>query len=48
MDENILKSLDSSEKENLQQGLKALIEQTYVIENEYKQLNENYTALRQW
>ncbi|MBX2078765.1 HAMP domain-containing histidine kinase [Campylobacter peloridis] len=47
MDENILKSLDSSEKENLQQGLKALIEQTYVIENEYKQLNENYTALRQ-
>lgn len=47
MDENILKSLDSSEKENLQQGLKALIEQTYVIENEYKQLNENYIALRQ-
>ncbi|TXE88965.1 HAMP domain-containing histidine kinase [Campylobacter volucris] len=47
MDENILKSLDSSEKEDLQKGLKFLIEQTYVVENAYNQLNENYTALMQ-
>lgn len=47
MNEDILKSLDSSEKANLQKGLEALIEQTYVIEKEYKQLNENYISLRQ-
>ncbi len=47
MDKEILKSLDSKEKEQLELGLKSLIEQTYVIENEYKQLNENYTQLRQ-
>lgn len=47
MDKNILKSLDSSEKEDLQKGLKFLIEQTYVVENAYNQLNENYTALMQ-
>ncbi|WP_291951715.1 HAMP domain-containing sensor histidine kinase [Campylobacter sp.] len=47
MDENILKSLDSNEKEDLQRGLKFLIEQTYVVENAYNQLNENYIALMQ-
>lgn len=47
MDKNILKSLDSSEKEDLQKGLKFLIEQTYVVENAYNQLNKNYTALMQ-
>ncbi|MBK1973353.1 HAMP domain-containing histidine kinase [Campylobacter sp. TTU-622] len=46
MNENILKSLDSNEKETLQEGLKNLIEQTYVIENEYKILNESYNSLR--
>lgn len=46
MDKNILKSLDADEKETLQKGLESLIEQTYVIENEYKILNENYNALR--
>jgi len=46
MNENILKSLDASEKETLQKGLQSLIEQTYVIENEYKVLNENYNSLR--
>ncbi|MCX2682266.1 HAMP domain-containing sensor histidine kinase [Campylobacter sp. MIT 21-1685] len=46
MNENILKSLDSNEKETLQKGLQSLIEQTYVIENEYKILNENYNSLR--
>lgn len=45
MNENILKSLDSNEKEVLQDGLKSLIEQTYVIENEYKILNESYNSL---
>lgn len=46
MDKNILKSLDANEKETLQKGLQSLIKQTYVIENEYKILNENYNALR--
>ncbi|EAJ6213151.1 HAMP domain-containing histidine kinase [Campylobacter coli] len=46
MNENILKSLDSSEKETLQKGLQSLIEQTYIVENEYKILNENYNSLR--
>lgn len=46
MNESILKSLDSNEKETLQKGLESLIEQTYVIENEYKTLNENYNSLR--
>lgn len=46
MNESILKSLDSDEKETLQKGLESLIEQTYVIENEYKTLNENYNSLR--
>ncbi|TKX30019.1 fla regulon two-component system sensor histidine kinase FlgS [Campylobacter estrildidarum] len=46
MNENILKSLDANEKETLQKGLESLIEQTYVIENEYKVLNENYNSLR--
>ncbi|MCC8277750.1 fla regulon two-component system sensor histidine kinase FlgS [Campylobacter bilis] len=46
MNESILKSLDSNEKEILQKGLESLIEQTYVIENEYKILNENYNFLR--
>ncbi|KAA6226041.1 MULTISPECIES: sensor histidine kinase [unclassified Campylobacter] len=46
MNEHILKSLDSREKETLQKGLESLIEQTYVIENEYKILNENYNSLR--
>ncbi|WP_297193781.1 ATP-binding protein [uncultured Campylobacter sp.] len=45
MNENILKSLDSDEKEVLKDGLKSLIEQSYIIENEYKKLNESYMAL---
>lgn len=47
MNEEILSSLDSKDKANLQKGLEALIEQTYVIEKEYKELNKNYTSLRQ-
>ncbi|MPV53796.1 GHKL domain-containing protein [Campylobacter hepaticus] len=46
MNESILRTLDSHEKETLQKGLESLIEQTYVIENEYKILNENYNFLR--
>lgn len=38
-----LKNLDFNKKETLE----ALIEQTYVIENEYKALNESYASLRQ-
>lgn len=38
-----LKNLDFNNKETLE----ALIEQTYVIENEYKALNESYASLRQ-
>lgn len=47
MHENILQSLDLKEKESLQEGLKLLIEQSYVIENEYKNLQSSYTSLRQ-
>ena len=46
MDKNILQSLDSKDKQTLQKGLENLIEQTYVIENEYKILNENYNSLK--
>ncbi|TQR33002.1 two-component sensor histidine kinase [Campylobacter sp. MIT 99-7217] len=46
MDKKMLQRLDSKEKEELELGLKSLIEQTYVIENEYKQLNESYASLR--
>ena len=46
MDKNILQSLDSNEKKHCKKGFKASSEQTYVIENEYKILNENYNALR--
>ena len=46
MDKNILQSLDSKDKQTLQKGLENLIEQTYVIEHEYKILNENYNSLK--
>lgn len=47
MKKDIINSLNSCEKAQLQKGLESLIEQTYVIEKEYKQLNENYISLRQ-
>lgn len=43
MNDETLKNLDFNKKETLE----ALIEQTYVIENEYKALNESYASLRQ-
>ncbi|MCF6173306.1 MAG: ATP-binding protein [Campylobacteraceae bacterium] len=46
MDENLLNSLNSSEKEAFKKGLDDLINQTYVIENEYKKLNISYASLQ--
>ncbi len=46
IDENLLNSLSNSEKEIFKKGLEDLIEQTYVIEDEYKNLNESYVSLQ--
>lgn len=46
IDESLLNSLDTAEKEVFKKGLSDLIEQTYVIENEYKLLNESYESLQ--
>lgn len=46
IDEKLLNSLSNEEKEIFKKGLEDLINQTYVIEEEYKQLNKSYTALQ--
>ncbi|QIR76696.2 GHKL domain-containing protein [Sulfurospirillum diekertiae] len=46
MDENLLNSLSAKEKELFKQGLADLINQTYVIEDEYKKLGVSYTSLQ--
>lgn len=46
IDENLLNSLNAKDKESLQLSLKSLIDQTYVIEKEYKSLNESYVSLQ--
>jgi signal transduction histidine kinase len=46
IDENLLNSLSNDEKEVFKKGLEDLINQTYVIEDEYKKLNESYTSLQ--
>ncbi|MDX1809035.1 MAG: ATP-binding protein [Sulfurospirillaceae bacterium] len=46
MDESLLNSLNTKEKEIFKKGLNDLINQTYVIENEYKKLNESYSSLQ--
>ena len=46
IDETLLNSLSAKEKELFKKGLKDLIDQTYVIEDEYKKLNESYNALQ--
>jgi len=46
IDENLLNTLSNSEKEIFKKGLEDLIEQTYVIEGEYKKLNESYVSLQ--
>lgn len=45
IDESLLSSLSTSEKEAFKKGLEDIINQTYVIEEEYKSLNESYVAL---
>jgi two-component system NtrC family sensor kinase/two-component system sensor histidine kinase AtoS len=45
IDESLLSSLSASEKEAFKKGLEDIINQTYVIEEEYKSLNESYVAL---
>lgn len=46
IDETLLNSLSAKEKELFKQGLEDLINQTYVIEDEYKKLGESYTSLQ--
>ena len=46
IDENLLNSLSAQEKDLFKQGLEDLINQTYVIEDEYKKLGESYNALQ--
>jgi signal transduction histidine kinase len=46
IDENLLNSLSNEEKEIFKKGLEDLINQTYIIEDEYKKLNESYTSLQ--
>jgi len=46
IDENLLNSLNTDEKEVFKKGLDDLINQTYVIENEYKKLNTSYASLQ--
>ncbi|NOX16108.1 MAG: GHKL domain-containing protein [Epsilonproteobacteria bacterium] len=46
IDENLLNSLNTNEKEVFKKGLDDLINQTYVIENEYKKLNASYSSLQ--
>ena len=46
IDEKLLNSLSNEEKEIFKKGLEDLINQTYVIEDEYKKLNESYSALQ--
>ena len=46
IDETLLNSLSAKEKELFKQGLEDLINQTYVIEDEYKKLGVSYTSLQ--
>ncbi len=46
IDENLLNSLSADDKELFKEGLKNLIDQTYVIEDEYKNLAISYNALQ--
>ena len=46
IDENLLKNLNDKDKGNLKKTLDTLISQTYVVENEYKSLNESYQNLQ--
>ncbi len=46
IDESLLESLNNKEKEIFKKGLEDLINQTYVIEDEYKKLNKSYVSLQ--
>lgn len=46
IDESLLNSLSSHEKELFKKGLKDLIDQTYVIEDEYKKVSQSYHDLQ--
>ncbi|NWF66207.1 MAG: two-component sensor histidine kinase [Campylobacterales bacterium] len=46
IDEKLLKSLNPHEKEELKKSLENLIEQTFIIEKEYKELNGSYQQLQ--
>ncbi len=46
IDKHLLDSLNDQDKEHLKQTLDTLISQTYVVENEYKSLNESYKSLQ--
>lgn len=47
IDPNLLKNLDTGDKKTLIATLESLISQTYVVEHEYKALNESYRSLQQ-
>jgi two-component system NtrC family sensor kinase len=46
IDEKLLNSLSTKDKEIFKKGLEDLINQTYVIEEEYKKLNESYNSMQ--
>ena len=46
IDLQMLESLNTKDKEIFKQGLEDLINQTYVLEDEYKKLNESYINLQ--
>jgi len=46
IDKQMLQKLDTKEKEILKETLKGLIEQTYAVENEYKELKSSYDNLQ--
>ncbi len=46
IDKTMLKSLDTKEKEFFKKTLEGLIEQTYAVEKEYKELNNSYKNLQ--
>ena len=46
INDEFLNSLDATDKEGFKKGLEDLINQTYVIEEEYKSLNESYLNLQ--
>jgi len=47
INQELLKSLSIEEKDALKNTLESIINQTYIVENEYKELNKSYTNLRQ-